>query len=161
MPEAYPTLTIEVAAGEPAPAGTWTIIVTVQLHDVVTGETVIPEAGSVKVELIDLYEVTGREAGIFETKYTDSEGKVIFTGVPGAFYELGAWKRNDYKIRATHMPTGAVAEKIIVLDTQIPVEGRLAWWWEPFPYSERERKYSDPPVGGSEEVNTVWEEESW
>ena len=160
MPQATPTLTIEVAAGEPAPPGTWIIIVSVRIRDVLSGETAIPETGSVKVELIDIEEATGLELGVLDTKYTDDEGKVMFSGVGGAFYMLGFWKPNKIKIRATHIPTGAKAEKVMILDSQIPETGVFKWWWEPFPYSESERTWSDPPAN-SEGTNSIWDEEGW
>ena len=146
-----PEIVIDVTAVEPEPpVSDWTVNITVMLK-LPDGSVEAAPAGSVSVRLRNIEEVTRVVWAVIGTKDVDASGRVSFTGVKGAFYELGRWLHNLYDIKATHKPTGASVEKDLWLDSQIPTGGIWKWPWEPFPYSEAARLWSDPIAGeGSE-----------
>lgn len=145
-----PEIVIDVTEIEPGPPGDWTVNITVMLK-LPDGSLVTAPAGSVAVRLQDIEEVTRILWTTIGTKDVDASGRVSFTGVTGAYYEAGRWLHNLYEIRATHHETGAMVEKDLWLDSQIPTGGIWKWPWEPFPYSEAARLWENPTAGGGNE----------
>jgi ribosomal protein S27AE len=142
MPTATPELTIDVSGASPAQPSPWLVRVFVKLK-MPDGSVKAAPAGSCSVHVEEFNVVTKQVTADFGTKDVDSDGKAEFT-LPGAFYIFPAWWAHTYRITGTHKATGRSVQKIIYLDSQIPVTGTWAWPWDPFPYSEEQRKWSDP-----------------
>jgi len=141
VPSASASMVIDLSSvsGPSAPSN-WTINVQVNLK-LPDGSTKPAPAGSVLVELYLLPDMILKQQA-----KVDSYGRVQFTNVSGAYYNWMAflWLPTWYNIKATHLDTKKVANKNIKLDSQIPDTGVFKFPWEPFPWSESDRKWSDP-----------------
>ena len=142
MPVAEPELLIDVTAVTPPAPSPWTVIIRVRLK-LPDGTIQTAPAGSVAVTLDHWDIILNIYLRTYGTKDVNANGQVSFTA-EGPLYTGVNWIAELCNVYAEHKATGATVSKKLVLDSQIPFGGVFAWPWDPFPYPEAAREWSDP-----------------